>query len=216
MTQYSLVVQERSRGCKRFRAYDRSEQCVVFEWQGKMTHFPPVPDQVPRELFEPGVHLCDKTTLRHLILAATAAQLVQEEGCAGRATTHPWEAAALARLSIRAGEVQYWPGGLHRQVALALFDHEDMHLRAKDVLLLLLADGFSVCLSRVKTCLADLVAGGLIQCVIVKPGFEFYDTDTRPHPHVYDPDTGSLWDIHPTGVLQLGADQLDPAVVGSP
>ena len=215
MTQYSLVVQERLHGCRRFRAYDRSERCVVFEWQGRMTHSPFVPDRIPRELVEPGVHVCSKATLRHLILAATAAQLVHEESCSTRGVTkHPWEAAANERLSRRAGEINCWPRGVHRTVALALFAHEEAHLRAADVLVLLLADGFFVCLPQVQACLSDLVAAGLIQSIVVKPGFEFYDTNTRPHPHIYDPDTDSLWDIHPRGVLQLGTDQLEAAIAG--
>lgn len=215
MTQYSLVVREHPQGGRQFRAFDRLEKTVVFEWHGRLTSIPVSGDQIPQDFMEPGVHLCDKATLWHLILAATAAQLALEQNCSHCATNGwSWESEAIAKVAVRAAETGCWPRGLQRRVALALFAHETLHLRATDLLVLLLADGLSVSLSQVQECLTDLVDQGFIQNIVVAADYEFYDVDIQPHPHVYDAGSEQLWDIHPRGVLQLGQDQLDAAIKG--
>ena len=58
-----------------------------------------------------------------------------------------------------------------------------------------------------------LSARGLIREVIAHPGKVYYDSNTAPHHHFYDVDTGTLTDIDPTRIEVNRLPELPPGMV---
>lgn len=69
------------------------------------------------------------------------------------------------------------------------------HLSAEQVLALVNANGGHVSKATVYNTLNLFVGRGLIQEVIIDPTKVFYDSNTSPHYHLYNEDTGELSDF---------------------
>jgi Fur family iron response transcriptional regulator len=54
---------------------------------------------------------------------------------------------------------------------------------------------------------------GLIREVIAHPGKVYYDSNTAPHHHFYDVDTGTLTDIEPAQIEVSRLPELPPGMV---
>lgn len=85
------------------------------------------------------------------------------------------------------------------QIAMALFDHGG-HLSAQDLFALVNHGKRSVCRATVYNTLHLFVSRGLVREISLDSSRTFYDTNTQPHHHVYNMDTGELIDIAPETV----------------
>jgi len=65
---------------------------------------------------------------------------------------------------------------------------EDLHAE-------LVNEGLRVSLSTVYNNLHKFTSAGLLREVVVESGKTFFDSNTNPHHHFFDEDTGSLYDI---------------------
>lgn len=70
-----------------------------------------------------------------------------------------------------------------------------VHYNVTDIIDLLTLDG--VCFSRgqLTSHLDDLVVQGKLAKITAAPGCVFYDCNTSPHPHIFNPVTGQLSDL---------------------
>jgi len=85
------------------------------------------------------------------------------------------------------------------QIAMALFDHGG-HLSAQDLYTLVNRGKRSVCRATVYNTLHLFVSRGLIREISLDSSRTFYDTNTQPHHHIYNVDTGELIDVAPETV----------------
>ena len=69
------------------------------------------------------------------------------------------------------------------------------HLTAEQVHAAVKSNGDQASLATVYNTLKLFTQRGLLREVIVEPGRVFFDSETRPHHHFYDPGTGELTDI---------------------
>ncbi|MEO0345421.1 MAG: hypothetical protein AAF229_04095 [Pseudomonadota bacterium] len=80
-------------------------------------------------------------------------------------------------------------------VARLLFDHPGEHFTARDVVCLTTLVSPTLKPLDVEDALDELATVGVIQRIAVDGGPVFYDIDTRPHAHHYDPSSGQLRDL---------------------
>jgi Fur family iron response transcriptional regulator len=71
---------------------------------------------------------------------------------------------------------------------------EDLHAE-------LVNEGLRVSLSTVYNNLHKFTSAGLLREVVVESGKTFFDSNTSPHHHFFDEDTGSLYDISEDEIL---------------
>lgn len=74
---------------------------------------------------------------------------------------------------------------------------KDQHLSAEQILNIVNFERTCVSKATVYNSLRLFVGHGLIREVIVDPTKVFYDSNTHPHHHFYNVDTGRLTDIEP-------------------
>jgi len=84
----------------------------------------------------------------------------------------------------------------------------DQHLSADQVLDRLRERGSRVSKATVYNSLGLFAEKGLLRQVIVDPARTFYDSNTRPHHHFYNEDSGSLTDFSPDAVSVNGLPEL--------
>lgn len=72
---------------------------------------------------------------------------------------------------------------------------QPQHLAADQVLAMVRSEGANVSKATVYNTLALFARKGLIREVIVDPARVFYDSNTDPHHHIYNVDTGALEDV---------------------
>jgi len=87
------------------------------------------------------------------------------------------------------------------------------HLSAEQVLSRVNAAGGSVSKATVYNTLGLFADRGLVREVIVDPSRVFYDSNTRPHHHLYEVTTGRLEDIDPAVVSVASLPALPPGTV---
>ncbi|MEM9322020.1 MAG: hypothetical protein AAGA41_04240 [Pseudomonadota bacterium] len=80
-------------------------------------------------------------------------------------------------------------------VARLLFDHPGEHFTARDVVCLTTLVSPTLKPIDVEEALDELATVGVIQRIVIDDGPVFYDIDTRPHAHHYDPSSGQLRDL---------------------
>jgi Fur family iron response transcriptional regulator len=97
-------------------------------------------------------------------------------------------------------------------IALILLERPQ-HLSADQVLARVSARGGRVSKATVYNTLGLFAARGLVREVVVDPTRVFYDSNTAPHHHLYDVDTGLLQDIAITGVSVGELPELPPGAV---
>jgi len=107
----------------------------------------------------------------------------------------------LDRLIERAVERGATLNDLELAVGNVLFHNEGRHLDDRRVRAILAAGGLDVSPRLARQALDALADRGIVQPIDVGDGLRFYDTDLRPHPHVWDPATGELRDADRSVVL---------------
>ena len=93
------------------------------------------------------------------------------------------------------------------EIGLVLF-RKDQHLSADQVLEMVNSEGSIASKATVYNTLGLFAKKGLIREVIVDSTKVFYDSNTRPHHHFYNIDTGTLLDV--------AADQLQISGIPTP
>lgn len=154
----------------------------------------------------------DKTFLQHLALAAASAQMALDCGAATRGTAvrrpatstgamKPLATPRWSRLDARLRRLDTTLGGPLKYVARLLFSHPGQHFSTADVCCLLAMQGLPVANRDVGGWLDELASRGITQRIDVSADSVFYDTDTRPHVHIYNHETGELRDATVHGVI---------------
>ena len=97
-----------------------------------------------------------------------------------------------------------------QRVALAelLFSGADRHVTAEELHSEATLHGAGVSLATVYNTLHQLRATGLVHEVCVAPGRSYFDTNTRHHAHIFNEDTGELWDADASAADALVPDAL--------
>ncbi|MGA0314079.1 MAG: iron response transcriptional regulator IrrA [Alphaproteobacteria bacterium] len=80
-------------------------------------------------------------------------------------------------------------------IGRTLFERGNHHFTPEDLHAELVNEGLRVSLSTVYNNLHKFTSAGLLREVVVESGKTFFDSNTNPHHHFFDEDTGSLYDI---------------------
>lgn len=110
--------------------------------------------------------------------------------------------------------IQAWllGSGIHptkqRLAVAALFHGRCVHLSAEEVFGLLRKVGEPVSKATVYNTLSLFVERGLVRQVIADPTRVFYDSNTAPHHHFFDVESGGLTDIDSAEVQVSGLPAL--------
>ena len=86
-------------------------------------------------------------------------------------------------------------------IGRALFERGNLHFTPEDLHTELVNEGLKVSLSTVYNNLHKFTSAGLLREVVVESGKTFFDSNTSPHHHFFDEDTGSLYDISEDEIL---------------
>ncbi len=98
------------------------------------------------------------------------------------------------------------------KIARAFFSR-CVHLSAEDVFVHVNANGRCVSKATVYNTLSLFVHNAVIRQVTVDPSKIFYDSNTAPHHHFYDVDTGELTDIDADRVEISGLPRLPAGAI---
>lgn len=170
--------------------YDRLDSCVLMKWRGEVARRLIYTAGLPESVRAGGSGTCSKTLLQQISLAATRIELEMSR-----------DHALDARLLSLRDDVP----PPHRRIAELLFGHPGKHLSEHDVVSMMLLQYPCIDRQSVPPLLDDLVAWGVVQRVEVDAHRRFYDIDTRPHLHVYCPETNELRDAPGSGVIHITA-----------
>lgn len=105
--------------------------------------------------------------------------------------------AAELEAHLRAGGVNPTPQRI--EIGALLFP-APVHLSADQILLRLREAGSRISKATVYNTLNLFTAQGLLRAISVDPDRLVYDSNTTPHHHFYNEDTGELTDIDPSAV----------------
>jgi Fur family iron response transcriptional regulator len=97
------------------------------------------------------------------------------------------------------------------EIGMCLFDC-DKHITADQLLELVNKGRHEVSKATVYNTLGLFASKGLLREVVVDPGKQIFDTNTTPHHHVYNVDTGELHDIEPGNLVVSGLPTLDKSI----
>ena len=97
-------------------------------------------------------------------------------------------------------------------IARVLFARHQ-HLSADQILALVNGGGGELSKATVYNTLKLFVEKRLVREVIVDPEKVFYDSNTEPHHHLYDTETGKIIDIDATGIDVRGLPALPDGMV---
>lgn len=161
----------------------------------------------------------DKAFVQDLALAAASAQMALDSAAPAPATAARRREAPTdtpmsltgerwSRLEARLRRLDTTLVGPLRLVARLLFSHPGQHFSPADVCCLLAMRGLPVSSRDVGTWLDELAARCITQRIDVGSDRVFYDTDTRPHVHIYDQETEELHDATVQGVIRSGSSTL--------
>lgn len=163
---YRLAVLQGADSGPRIQVMDCDRGSQLFDWQGYVArHMLNSGELDDVAAGQCGCFPCDKYRVSHLALVAAAARMT----------------------------LSHLPAA-HRHVATTLLQNSDQHLSAADVRELIAIDFRGIVLQDVESYLGDLVRWELIQRIDVDGGQVFYDVDTRPHEHRFDPVAGRVYD----------------------
>ena len=186
--------------------YDADLKRTLFEWTGL----------IARDLLRSSALVSARTGsavpvgkafVRSLTLAATAARINLDQGRSDSKERSDLQVRKLPdrRLERRLGGRELSLSGSHLCIARILFERRGEHLSEDDVTCLALLGCPSVKLETVRSCLADLTRWRILQRVVVDEDNIFYDTETRPHLHVFDPVRRRLDDAPQRGVVAVAS-----------
>lgn len=97
-------------------------------------------------------------------------------------------------------------------IAQALFARHQ-HLSAEQIMALVNKGGSELSKATVYNTLKLFVEKRLVREVIVDPEKVFYDSNTDPHHHLYDTETGEIIDIDAAGIDVVGLPELPDGMV---
>lgn len=97
------------------------------------------------------------------------------------------------------------------EIGMCLFDG-DKHITADQLLELVNQRGHEVSKATVYNTLGLFASKGLLREVVVDPGKQIFDTNTAPHHHIYNTDTGELRDIESENFVVSGLPALDDSI----
>jgi Fur family iron response transcriptional regulator len=97
------------------------------------------------------------------------------------------------------------------EIAAVLLERPQ-HLSAEQILRQVGAGGGQVSKATVYNTLRLFAGRGLVREVVVDPSRVVYDSNTRPHHHLYDVESGSLEDIDPKLVSVAKLPDLPPDI----
>lgn len=107
-------------------------------------------------------------------------------------------------------EVDITPTQQRVEIAQILFARPQ-HLSAEQVLSVVNCGGHRVSKATVYNTLGLFAQKGLIKEVIVDPSKVFYDSNTKPHHHFFNVDTGELTDIESQHIVVQSMPELPEA-----
>jgi Fur family iron response transcriptional regulator len=81
------------------------------------------------------------------------------------------------------------------EIARVILSHQQ-HLSADQVLALVNQEGHKVSKATVYNTLGLFARKGIVREVLVDPNRIFFDSNTTPHHHLYNEDTGALHDVN--------------------
>ncbi len=102
---------------------------------------------------------------------------------------------STAELAHRLRNADVAPTKQRLAIAKVLFEAPDQHLSAQDILIGVNRRQRHVCRATVYNTLHLFVNRGLVREIPVDAQLTFYDANTEPHHHVFNIDTGELWDV---------------------
>lgn len=144
----------------------------------------------------PGVaYHCSKRAVRELFMAAAAVCLPEVD-------------AGLQLVYLNQHRIRRDRKGrscLHDRILELLFSYPGHHFSEQDILCITALHYPSVTAQRVSRCLRDIVDWRLVQRIEIDAANVFFDTDTTPHLHVYDPDKRELLDAPTAGFVTAAA-----------
>ncbi len=98
------------------------------------------------------------------------------------------------------------------EIAQALFARHQ-HLSADQIMAMVNQGGGALSKATVYNTLKLFVEKRLVREVIVDPDKVFYDSNTGPHHHLYDIETGEIIDINAAGIDVVGLPELPDGMV---
>ncbi|MEO1596111.1 MAG: hypothetical protein AAFS02_12790 [Pseudomonadota bacterium] len=178
-----------------------TRQCLT-EWQGEVARQLLMSPAFRHLVDGDGDYPCSQACVHQILLGAAAIEAGLERLQWRRDTTLasvPNHAAVTAGfapepLRKRLARARIMLEGDTQFVARLLFDHPGEHFTARDVSCLTALVSPARMPIDVGAALDALSAAGVIQRIAIDNGPVFYDIDTRPHPHRYDPASGQLHD----------------------
>lgn len=224
---YQMRVTNRATGIPVVRVYDGLRDCLLFEWRGAVVRHLIESKVLPRGASRHGHYACDKSFIWHLILAAAATKMALDQmdllGTGPstyplqRTYPHPYPPqAALANrhsrfesLAQRLKRVERCLVAPHQQIARLLFSYPGNHFSGEEVSCLMLLECPSLEVQRITAQLDDLARWQVIQRIEVDTDNVFYDIDTRPHLHLFDPGSRQLSDAPVQGIMRIGQEPPD-------
>ena len=188
---YQLSVLDGGCGVASVRIYDRIRCLDIAVWTGEAARRIMAAGILPAELHRSGRYLAGKSFIWHLMLASAAvtADLANDYS---------------KPLDERLAELGIELRGAKARVAVTLFDYPGQHLSRSEVQCLI-GLGCPAAATRVPEYLDELVALRVISEIVVDEDNIFYDIDTRPHLHIFDPIRRELLDAPADGVVRISS-----------
>lgn len=177
------------------RVYDLKGRRIVGSWRGELARRLMDSDVLGYSCLSCPVEECDKRSVRELMLVAAGIQMELERCPLAGKKSDP--------LGIRLRELRLSLPAFHERIAALVFGLPGQHLSDNDVHCLTQFRYPSIDDEKTATVLDDLVRWRVLQRVCAGENGVFYDTDTRPHLHVYCARSGELRDAPASGVLQV-------------
>lgn len=152
-------------------------------------------DAIPVAHRRGGIYSCNKETVRRMLLAAAAHCLPEVDA--------DLRLVSLNRRRLR--RHREGRSGLHNRVLDLLFGYPSQHFSEQDILCIMALECPSVSAQRVFRCLRDIVDWRLVQRITIDQHNVFFDINTTPHLHVFDPGRRVLLDAPSTGFVTAQA-----------
>lgn len=199
---YHIILTSQIGPTMSIQVLDRVSDSILIEWNGIVVLHLFESGVLPIGILSNGYHACDKSFVWHLILAGTAVKIGLDQngtrnvGISGRSQS-PCSELLTQRLNNHGQHLSE----LHMLIAKVIFAHPDNHFCEIDILCLLLLEYTSFEEVSITSQLEDLALWNLVQRIEVDIDNVFFDINTTPHLHIFDPNTRLLRDAPQTGVI---------------
>ncbi len=192
---YRVIVSNSAECGVTVRVHDVKRRRIVGSWRGEQAQRLIESDVLGCDCLSCPVKECDKRCVRELMLVAAGIQMELEQRRLSDTMTD--------RLTHRLGELEVRLPPFHERIAVLLFGEPGQHLSDSDVHCLTHFRYPFIDDEKTATVLDDLVRWRVLQRIDAGENGVFYDTETRPHLHVYCTRSGELRDAPASGVLQV-------------